>query len=172
MIAIISKAFSFKNLLFDAVLLSIVYFIPALSHLCPVPIYLLDPMRLVLLTGLLLTRNNINAYFLALTIPIFSSFLIGHPPIVKAFLISIELITNILLFVQLINKPKFQVPVALLLSIILSKMVYYASKFMLIKFGILNGVLLSTPLFLQIGVVILITLVFSTIWMKVSRNKT
>ena len=172
MIAIISKAFSVKNLLVDTILLSLVYFIPALSHLCPVPIYLLDPMRLVLLTGLLLTRNNFNAYFLAFTIPVFSSLLIGHPPIVKAILISIELSINVLLFLQLLNKPKLQVHVALFLSIILSKMVYYALKFILIKSGILDSELLSTPLLYQIVTVTLITFVFSTIWMKVNSNKT
>lgn len=166
MIAIISKAFSIKNLLIDAVLLFIVYFIPAFSHLCPVPIYLLDPMRLVLLSGLVLTRNNFNAYFLAVTIPVFSSLLMGHPPIAKALLISIELIINVLLFSQFLNKLKWKAPIALFISIISSKMAYYMLKLMLIEFGILDGVLFSTSLYLQIGVVILITLVFSKIWVK------
>ena len=166
MIAIFSKAFSIKNLLVDAALLAVIYFIPALSHLCPVPVYLLDPMRLVLLAGLLLTRNNVNAYFLALTIPVFSSLMVGHPPMVKAILISVELTVNILLFLQFLNKPKWHVPIALFVSILLSKMVYYSLKFTMIKTGILDGVLFSTPLYIQMGVVLLITLVFSTIWMK------
>jgi len=166
MIAILSKAFSIKNLLVDATLLTIVYFIPALSHLCPVPLYLLDPMRLVLLAGLLLTRNNVNACFLALTIPVFSSLMVGHPPMVKAILISVELTLNVLLFLQFLNKPKWHVSVALFVSILLSKMVYYSMKFTMIKTGILDGVLFSTPLYIQMGVALLITLVFSAIWMK------
>lgn len=170
MIAIISKAFSIKNLLFDGILLTIVYFIPALSHLCPLPLYLLDPMRLILLTGLLLTRNNVNAYFLALTIPIFSSFLIGHPPMIKAILISIELTINVLLFLQFLNKTKWHVTFAIFVSILLSKAVYYSMKFTMIKTGILDGILFSTPLYIQMGVVILITLFFSTIWMKKSET--
>ncbi|MDD4555381.1 MAG: hypothetical protein PHP04_14355 [Bacteroidales bacterium] len=166
MIAILSKSFSIKKLLVDSALLAVVYFIPALSHLCPVPLYLLDPMRLVLLTGLLLTRNNVNACFLALTIPVFSSLIVGHPPMVKAILISIELTVNVLLFIQFLTKPKWYVPIALFVSILLSKMVYYSVKFTMIKTGILDGVLFSTPLYIQMGVVLLITLVFSAIWMK------
>ena len=166
MIAILSKSFSIRNLLVDAAILAVVYFIPALSHLCPVSLYLLDPMRLVLLTGLLLTRSKVNACFLALTIPVFSSLIVEHPPMVKAILISVELTVNVLLFLQFLNKPKWHVPVALFVSILLSKMVYYSVKFLMIKTGILDGVLFSTPLYIQMGVVLLITLVFSTIWMK------
>ncbi len=170
MIAKISRTFSNKNLLIDAVLLCIVYFIPVISHFSPVPIYLFDPMRFVLLAGLLLTRNNANVFFLAITIPVFSSFLVGHPTFIKAILISVELTINILLFIRFSNRSNLHAVVALFLSIILSKMVYYFLKFILIKFGILDGILFSTSLYVQFGVVLLITFIFSAIW-SMSRIK-
>jgi hypothetical protein len=49
------------------------------SPLNQYPIYLADPMRIVLLAGLLLTRNLKNGILLAVTIPLFSSLVIGHP---------------------------------------------------------------------------------------------
>ena len=160
----LTKIFPLRTIFIDLAILIAIYFIPALSHIAPFPLYLLDPMRIFMLAGYVLTRQNTNAYLLALTIPLFSSLVTGHPPLFKAILISVELTVNILLFVQLLNRTKLHMAFALFFSIIGSKLVYYALKFAFINFGFVEGDVITTGLWMQLGTVVFVTLLFSFFW--------
>ena len=125
-----------------------------------------------MLLGFIFSRNKLNAYLLAATIPLFSSFVVSHPPIFKAALISIELTVNILVFMQFLKRSKFHVAISIFLSIIASKIVYYILKFVLINFGFIEGDLITTSLIIQLIIIILVTTLFSVIWIyNRSRNK-
>lgn len=170
MISILSRVFTLRNIAVDALILVCIYFIPALSHVAPFPVYLLDPMRFFMLLGYLFTRQNANAYLLAFTIPLFSALVSGHPPFFKALLISIELIVNILLFIQLLNRTKLHVAFSLFLGIVGSKLVYYAFKFAFINIGLVEGGLVTTNLWLQLGTGVFITVFFYFIWIKTEQT--
>jgi hypothetical protein len=167
----LTKIFPLRTILIDLAILIAIYFIPALSHIAPFPLYLLDPMRIFMLAGYVLTRQNTNAYLLALTIPLFSSLVTGHPPLFKAILISIELTVNILLFMQLLNRTKLHMALALFLSIIGSKLVYYALKFAFINLGFVEGNLVTTDLWMQLGTAVFVTTIFTLIWIKTRQKR-
>ena len=162
----IIKTFSINNIVVDFFLLCIAYFIPTISHVLTFPLYIFDPMRIILLIGLLMTKNKNNSLVMAVSIPFFSTLVAGHPLLMKSLLIGIELTTNILLFLYILNKAKLHVFFAIFGSIVLSKIVYYSFKFLFLKLGILDGNLISTPLLIQFFVALIIAIVFCIIWLK------
>ena len=157
---IITKPFTIRNVAVDIMVLTGIYFVPALSHLVPFPLFLLDPMRIFMLAGFLLSKQNANAYLLAFSIPIFSALVTGHPSIFKSVVISIELMVNIMIFVQFVNRTKLHMALSMFLSIVGSKLIYYAIKFAFINLGYIQGDLITTNLYLQIVSVIFVSLGF------------
>ena len=135
--------------------LAFIYLVPTISHLLSLPVYLIEPMRLMLILGLVHTTKK-NAFILALTMPLFSLIISGHPAFPKMVLIAVELSLNVFLFYALARKIKYIFP-SILLSIIISKTIYYLLKFILIKFTIINTALISTPILIQL----ITTLIFS-----------
>jgi len=129
--------------------------VPTISHLFSLPIYLIEPMRLMLIFALVHT-SKANAFIIALSMPAFSYIISGHPILPKMILISFELLLNVLLFYGLVKKLKFLFP-SIILSILLSKAIYYLLKFELINFAIMDTELFSTPIYLQL----IMTLIFS-----------
>ena len=67
-----------RSVLLDAIGLVFVYFIPSISHVLNVPIYLVEPMRIMVILAIAHTTQR-NAYILALTLPLFSYFISAHP---------------------------------------------------------------------------------------------
>lgn len=165
----LDKIFSVRNILVDIVILSCVYFIPALAHVSPFQLYLLDPMRIFLLAGFLLSRQHSNAYFLAVTIPLFSALITGHPTFFKAILIATELSINLLLFIQLINRTKLNAALLMFISIVGSKIVYYMLKFVFIEVGLIEMELIATNLWIQLATTVFVTAVFYMIWTKTRK---
>ncbi len=137
-----------KSILVNTLAICVIYFTPALSHLLNFPLYLIEPMRLMLVFALVHT-NKKNAYLLALTLPIVSFLISGHPVFFKMLLIAFELSFNVLLFYLLI-KSVSNLFMAAIGSILLSKLAYYGIKYLLLKSLLLNGTLISTPLYIQI----------------------
>lgn len=137
-----------KTYLIDFSLLLFIYYLPALSHLFAFPIYYLDPMRIALVVALIHTSKK-NTFLIALTLPLFSFFISSHPQIVKSLLLSAELLINLSLFFLFKEKIK-NVFASLLLSIIISKVIYYLLKFAFINFALLDDKLYSTPYYFQI----------------------
>lgn len=144
-----------RNIAFDLIALSVITLTPALSHLLSIPLYLLEPMRIMLLISLLYTTRK-NAYILSFILPFFSLLISSHPALPKAVLISTELMLNVYLFFLLSQKLNNNF-VAMFLSIIMSKFYYYAIKFLLITIGLMTGEIVSTPIYLQLIVAISIS---------------
>jgi len=137
-----------KTYLIDLSLFSFIYFLPAMSHLVAFPIYYLDPMRIALVVALIHSSKR-NTFIIALTLPLFSFFISSHPQLIKSFLLSAELLMNLGLFFLLKDRMK-NVFLSLLLSIIVSKAIYYLLKFVFINYALLDDKLFSTPYYFQI----------------------
>lgn len=136
------------GILVDLSAILLVYFTPALSHLLGFPLYLLEPMRIAVVLALVHTRPR-NAWFLALTLPLFSFAVSAHPHFLKMLLITAELLFNVWLFFFLESRLRAGKVVALGLSILLSKAAYYLLKFALVSALLIEGSVISTPLWVQ-----------------------
>lgn len=144
------------TVLFDIVILAFIYLLPAISHLLAFPLYYMDPMRFVLIFALLHTSKR-NTYIIALTLPLFSFLISSHPSIIKAGLLSTELLINVILFFILFSKTNSRI-ISLIFSILISKVIYYIIKFVLIDTGVLADRLFSTPFYYQAIVILIISL--------------
>jgi len=143
-----------KNLVFDLCIVLIIYLVPAISHLFSFPVYYLEPMRIMLILAIVHTTKK-NSYLIAVTLPLFSLLISAHPSIIKSSLITGELILNVWLFFiisEKINSKMF----TMIISIILSKIFYYLVKLLLINFALISGNLISTPVYIQIVMTLLL----------------
>lgn len=136
-----------KSIVLDIFALAFIYFVPTISHLLNIPLYLVEPMRIMLILAIAHTSKK-NAYIIALTLPLFSFLVSAHPNIFKVLLITAELVLNVWLFFELSKKTNQFV--AMLSSILISKVFYYLLKFGLISFAVLQTGLISTPIYLQL----------------------
>jgi hypothetical protein len=145
--SVISK-YDIKTVIYDILALCVVTFTPALSHLTALPIYLLEPMRIILLLSIVYTSKK-NVYLLTFVLPFLSFIISMHPTFAKSWLISTELTINVFLFFYLIKFFKNSFAPAIL-SISISKIYYYLLKFSFISFGLISTELISTPIILQV----------------------
>lgn len=145
-----------KNSVFDILAIAGIYLVPVLSHLTALPIYYIEPMRLMLILAIVHTSKK-NAYILAATLPIFSFVISAHPVFLKTLLITGELLLMTWIFYFLSEKinNKFS---SMIFSIGISKTFYYAIKFALLSAVLIEGSLISTPIFMQV----LTTILFSS----------
>jgi hypothetical protein len=144
-----------KTYVTDLIILLFIYLTPALSHFFAFPIYYLDPMRIALVFGLILTSKR-NSFILALTLPIFSLLISNHPQLFKSFLISSELLLNLALFYWFVKKIP-NVFITFLSSILISKSYYYIAKSAFIKFELIDNSLFSTPFYYQIIIALILS---------------
>ena len=161
-----SKSVSLKTAAtVDVVFILLLYLLPIVAHSLSFPVYLLDPMRWCVLGSYLLLRNRNNALLLAFSLPLISYMFSGHPVLFKNMLISIELMFNIILLDVLLKRFE-NVFVSVLLSIMVSKLVYYLLKAFIISLGILHTNIIDTTLLFQVVVSILISLLFTKYYRK------
>ena len=157
-----------RTVVIDLLALSLIYLLPTLSHLTGIPFYYLEPMRVVVLLSLLFTHRW-NSLLLALTIPLFS-FLIASPPAMyKVLLVTIDLTLNILLLI-LFTKSIKRIFFALFLSIGISKIVYYLLKYIFIQSRLIDGVLVTTPLYIQIILMVILSVIVAFGRTRFERN--
>ncbi len=151
----ISKSETLRSVIIGSFALLLIYFTPALSHLLNFPLYLIEPMRLMLIIAMV-HSNRQNAFLLAISLPLFSFAVSGHPVFYKMLLISAELALNVYLYFMFVRifKNSFT---AMLSGIVISKMVYYLVKAVLISLAVTGPGLFSTPIWIQV----LTTLIFS-----------
>jgi hypothetical protein len=154
------------SFLLDIGALSFIYMVPTISHLISLPVYLIEPMRLMLIFALVHT-NKTNALILAVTMPVFSFLISSHPEFPKMILMSLELSLNVLLFYTFLKQTKLLFP-SILISIVLSKILYYLLKFSFIKLAFLNTELISTPIIIQV----VTSLIFSSYLYFFYRKRT
>ena len=145
--------------LWDLVIVGLFYMVPTLSHLTSIPFYRFEPMRCVLLINLLLTGNKKNAYIMAVTLPLFSFFVGGHPVFAKAILMAAELSANVFLF-DILSRKSQNAAIAMFLSIVASKVFYYIVKFGIISIGLLEGPMVATGLLTQLIVAVVLSVTF------------
>jgi len=148
-----------KFIIIDFLVWLCVACIPAISHWLPIPLYLFEPMRIFLFLGFFLTNDKRNGYLLAITIPFVSLVLSGHPTVFKALLISFELSLNVFLVTLFIREWKKPI-LALLLSVLISKLFYYLVKFIFISTSLLEGKLITTPIGYQLVSGVIVAAIF------------
>ncbi len=145
--------------LWDLAIVGFFYLVPTLSHLTSIPLYRFEPMRGVLFLNLLLTGNKRNAYIMAVTLPLFSFFVGGHPVFAKALLMAAELLVNLLLF-DVFPRSIKNPAIDMFLSIVASKVFYYIIKFGIISVGLLDGPMVATGLMTQLIVAVVLSVAF------------
>ncbi len=155
----------------DVLVLTAVYFVPAFVHATNFPLYYFEPMRLLLFAALLISRNNANAFLLALTLPLVSTvFPPHHPPFYKAIVMSLELFVNVACFVWAVNRVKWPPFVLFFISTVISKIFYYALKFIFIKQNLIEGKLVTTDFLTQLITLSILSLLFAVFYKR--KNST
>lgn len=96
-VASLSRRDLLKALLIDMAALAFILVTPSLAHLFSFPVYMLEPMRLMVILSLAHSTRK-NSYLLALALPLFSFLVSGHPEPVKMMIITAELALNVFLF--------------------------------------------------------------------------
>ena len=146
---------SISGILIDITALGFIYFSPAIAHLFSFPVYMIEPMRLMLILSIAHAGKK-NSIILALTLPLFSFAVTAHPVFIKMLIITVELLVNTFLFYFLCGKTRHQFT-AMLLAIIGSKILCYLLY--LLFFPISFVIAEADPAFL--GIQLLTTLIFS-----------
>lgn len=164
-----TKSFSLSDLspkivVLDLIALAVITLVPAISHMLSLPIYLLEPMRIMLVLSIAHTSKK-NSFLIAIALPLFSLLISFHPSFFKMFLMISELLLNVWLFFYLSSRLKNDFA-ALFTSITLSKLYYYGVKFLLINFGLLEGELVTTPIYLQTIVAVVLSIYVYFIFSK------
>lgn len=156
-VSIAISRFGMKTLLYDLFACAVITFIPAFSHMTSIPVYYFDPIRIILFLSIIYTSKE-NVYLLTLILPFFSFMISQHPVFLKSWLMSSELTLNVFLFFYL-NKRFENTYISIAVSIIASKIYYYAGKFVLISLGLLSMDFVATPIYYQIIVWIALSLI-------------
>ena len=154
-----------RVVLIDAAILAVVYSIPTLSHALSVPLYLFEPMRMALFVSILFLPDRKNAYLLAITLPLFSYIVSGHPVVVKNAIIAIELLANVFILYRLLEM-NFNYFISCFVSIIASKILYYSLKYFVIYQGLFATKLIDTSIIVQLLISCLLSLAFWSIYNK------
>lgn len=140
-------------IIFDLLAVVAIYLVPSISHFLDFPLYYIDPMRLILILSLVYTNRN-NTFLIAATLPIVSLLISTHPSLIKSLLICAELSLNVWLYYRLSRNIKNHF-IPIFLSIIIAKIFYYSAKYISLNTALIKGELFSTPLYLQISLVVL-----------------
>lgn len=158
-----------RTFLVDFFLFAFIYYVPTQAHAFSAPIYMFEPMRIALFTAVLLLRDRKNAYVLAITLPLFSFMVSGHPVAIKNLIMSIELIVNVFLLFKLLDIKVNQMQCCII-SILVSKVVYYGMKILAINTGLLAAITIDTPIYIQFLVAVFLSIIFGLIYNKNKIN--
>lgn len=148
-----------RIVILDTVLISIVLIVPVVVHALGFSTRYIEPMRLSLFASVLLASDRKNAYLLAIILPLLSMCVIGMPVWHKAVLMSVELCANVFLYYRMCgwNVNSF---VAVLISIVGSKVLYYFLKFILIQLALIPQSTLIGNLVPQLIAAVMIAVLF------------
>jgi len=144
-----------KGILLDIIALVVVYFTPKFDQLVHFPFYMVEPMRLMVVLSIV-HSSRANSYLLALSLPLFSWAVSGHPEFYKMLVMTGEITINVFLFYYLIRKID-SVFLPMIISIVVSKILCYI--FYLVFFSMMFIREEAEPSFLIAQVIS--TLVFS-----------
>lgn len=163
--AVLSRKVLIKALVIDLAALTFILLTPSLVHLFNLPVYMLEPMRLMVILSLAHSTKK-NTYLLALTLPVFSFIVSGHPEALKMLIITAELVLNVFLFYLLASKIR-NFFLSGVLSIVLSKVFCYLAYLVVFSFAFVQ----EEAAVLFIVVQVLTTLLFSVYLFVIMRNK-
>lgn len=158
------KRISSNTIVIDLLMLAAIAFLPALSHMFGFPFYLLEPMRILLILSIAHTSKQ-NSFAVAAALPIFSFILSAHPAVFKSLLILSELSLNVWLFFVLSKKFNNYFG-GMAVSIILAKLFYYGAKYLMVHVGLIDGDLVTTPIYLQALVGLVLSAYIYFAWKK------
>ena len=144
----VKNEFTLLKIVVDIFLVTVVLISPVISHKFHLPLYLIEPMRLAVVYAFLFDSKH-HAMRLAITLPLLSFLFNGHPILLKAILISIELLVQVLMN-DFLKQKSTNLYLNVIISIILSKIFYYLIKMVFIQLGLIGGVLVSTNLIYQL----------------------
>ena len=149
----------------DIVAIAVIFFTPKIGQLIHLPFYMVEPMRLMVVLSIA-HSNRANSYLLALTLPLFSWAVSGHPELFKMLVMTGEITVNVFLFYYLVRKID-SVLLSMIISIVVSKVLCYA--FYLVFFSMMFIQEEADPSFLIAQVIT--TLVFSFYVFFILRKK-
>ncbi len=164
----ISKEVPFsKMFVLDFIGLLFIYFVPAISHTLSIPLYYIEPMRLMVLIAMIYSSKR-NTFLIALSLPVFSFLISSHPIFPKMLIMTLELGLNVWLFYMFARLMRNYF-YAMILSIVLSKSVYYLLSYMAVQMSFIgNSEMSSIPLYIQA----IVAVVFSMyIFIMLSRKE-
>ena len=144
-----------RTVVIDLSLLCVMCLVPTLSHVFTLPLYILNPMLMCLLAGVLLVDSRANAYILAVLMPVVSMLITGMPIPPKAMCMVVELASVVAVLHLLENKvPHF---IAVMSAVLAGKVVFYLFKALVLT----PAVLFETNIVVQIIVAVAIAGVYA-----------
>jgi hypothetical protein len=144
-----------KYLLIDLGAVLVIYFLPEISGLLNISLYLFEPMRIIIVLSIVHSSKN-NSYLLALSLPLVSYLLSNHPSVGKTFILSGDLLLNIFLYFRL-NKTYDNKFLCMVISIAISKIAYYLFKYLLMELSFIEGNLIATPIYIQLLIIVVLS---------------
>ena len=156
---IVLTGFFWRALAVDAALAGAVCMLPWV-HVAQPWVVQLNPMLLLLLTGMLLVPGRRNAFLLAVLLPVVSAALVGMPTPARAFCMVAELSTVVAVYGLLGTRVKrFW---GLLAGMVAGKAVYYGLKALLLS----PAALIGTSVGVQVAVMVLAAGLFAFLQRK------
>lgn len=153
-----------REFIFDSAALAFIGLAPAFAHFASLPIYMIEPMRLMLVLALVHT-NRMNAWVLAAILPLFSYLVSGHPEPLKMLVITAELLANTGMFLLLVRRGIFPF-VSMFLAIAGSKVFCYSLYMLLFPWSFVVAEAQTGFLMIQGAVTILLASYTALIFMK------
>ncbi len=129
------------------------------SHRIGVPLYKINPMHWVVYFVILFKKPSFSSIaILAFALPLTSNILTGHPLIIKSIIMSFELLIYGMIFSLLYNHVSKSIPFAYIVSQIVGHIIYFSLKYILIKIELMNSVMFTSSVIIQIIVFIILGL--------------
>jgi hypothetical protein len=157
--------FRYRTVITDIAALVFVGLVPAASHLFKIPVYYIEPMRVMLVLALLYS-SRWNAYALAIVLPLFSYLVSVHPAPLKMMIIMAELVFNAWLFLLFYQKTRKSF-LSAFGSIILSKVFCYAMYLVVFSTAFVKA---EAELSFLVAQLILTLVLSSFVWLILDRR--
>lgn len=154
--------------LFDIIVILSILVITTVSHfISAFPLFVLEPIRIAILLSMLYT-SRYNSIILAVILPLFSSVISSHPELFKSLIMCVELMSNVLIYNYICNR-KINRIYPIFVSIVLSKILYYILKTVLLYLGLMHGQLLATNIFIQMAITVILSGAFFLLNKKIKN---
>ena len=153
-----------KSVCIDTIAIAFIYFTPVIAHLTAFPVYMIEPMRLMVILSMAHSSRR-NSYLLAFTLPLFSYIATSHPEFLKMLIITAELGLNVFFFYWLSARMK-NVFLAMVSAVITSKVICYAMYLIFFSVAFVRNEADGLFLFVQLITTVLFSAYFFIFWKK------